>query len=734
MLPYGLKIYLKQNNRKENKGLSETEKLRRKNYKRKRSNLIIIQAAIIALFVLFSSLFFITYTRVADTYEIPYAENGDVDYTVNLLPNEDYEAGSIGSGFSYIASLIDTITADFSYTAGVNSQGAKYYYSYRIIARMEITNNENGKVIFECEDILKLADTQTLIGVPIRIDESVEVDYSTYDADARSFLKRYGLGNVTPKLIVSLVTHAEIREENLNCDGESGYVAEMIMPLARTQVDIEVKKNLSSSDVKLLVSDNAREAKIGFLTGSLICGGLALLLLLLLVAFIFLTRNHDINYSIKVKRIINAYKSYIQKINNAFDTDGYQLLYIDTFSELLSISDKLQSPILMYENEDETKTVFIIPTLAHMLYLYEIKVENYDEIYAIQSKRDTSERKTSMEANETALCADPSAIEPVDKSGETEEATPDQTIKIIEESAIEIENINMSKLEEDKAISEPVVEDTVAEAVPDLPMLTSTEVPDVTAEDNATFGNNTRIINGNVVHVRYRTSFMSRLIQSAPSVQEYYSTVKNRLLCFKGVKARTSWSFESFNKGRLQCAKLNVKGSTLLVYLALDPKEYNAHKYYFTDVSDKPKLFDVPMLLKIKSERSLKYTLELIDEMMRKADIELIGGSAKNYCMPYESTEELIEKNLIKVLLPAGEKLSKDSVIKPTNVSEIIRDAKERERENPYSYVETHTETEQTLNEAIGKSANTPDIISSRVNYVNEIDEVDLEPRRNNEQ
>ena len=54
---------------------------------------------------------------------------------------------------------------------------------------------------------------------------------------------------------------------------------------------------------------------------------------------------------------------------------------IKTFVEMLNIRDTIQLPILMSENKDFTKTTFVIPTENKILYVFEIKVENYDEIY-----------------------------------------------------------------------------------------------------------------------------------------------------------------------------------------------------------------------------------------------------------------------------------------------------------------------------------------------------------------
>jgi hypothetical protein len=135
----------------------------------------------------------------------------------------------------------------------------------------------------------------------------------------------------------------------------------------------------------------------------------------------------------------------------------------------------------------------------------------------------------------------------------------------------------------------------------------------------------------------------------------YYSAIKNKLLSYKGVKARTSWSFESCNMGRIQCAKLNVRGKTLFVYLNLDTEKYLDSKYRFQNVGDKVKYADVPMLLKVKGDRGLKHAFELIEDMMNDLEIPMGEPQDINYVVPYQTTEELIEAGLIKFISPAEE-------------------------------------------------------------------------------
>jgi hypothetical protein len=70
-------------------------------------------------------------------------------------------------------------------------------------------------------------------------------------------------------------------------------------------------------------------------------------------------------------------------MDGEFNEEGYQIVMIKTFNEMLGIRDTIQSPILMTENRDETMTRFLIPTNTKILYTYEIKVDNYDFIYGI---------------------------------------------------------------------------------------------------------------------------------------------------------------------------------------------------------------------------------------------------------------------------------------------------------------------------------------------------------------
>ena len=168
------------------------------------------------------------------------------------------------------------------------------------------------------------------------------------------------------------------------------------------------------------------------------------------------------------------------------------------------------------------------------------------------------------------------------------------------------------------------------------------------------------------VAVRYRRSFMSRYIQAEPYIQDYYTEIKNLLLSYKGVKAKTAWAKENFKRGRTHIAKIDVKGKALCLYLAIDPKTLEGTKYNVSEVKG-----ECPTLLKVKSERKKKYAIELISMLMGELGLTKISREYEDYRLAYEDNDALIERGLIKVILPKGEIIDENTVMVKADLSEL---------------------------------------------------------------
>ena len=191
----------------------------------------------------------------------------------------------------------------------------------------------------------------------------------------------------------------------------------------------------------------------------------------------------------------------------------------------------------------------------------------------------------------------------------------------------------------------------------------------------------------NGIKYRYIRTWLARLIQSDDEVKGYYGEIKNKFLSYKKVKSRISKKCETYSLGKNKLAKLDVRGKKVDLYLALDPNEFTdqAKFYNFKDISEKKPEF--PMLMRVNGPMKLKRALELIEIMLEKFGAQAIENyEAQDFYLPYESTEALVEKGLIKDLFaetPAEESVEETVADVVETAVEEVAEAVEEPAEEP---------------------------------------------------
>lgn len=417
--------------------MSESEKLQRQEYKKRRKKWIIVQiiALSIVSFILLGSLYI--YDKMNQTYYIEYTEKGSVDYKVHLKENDFFEDEWVESDRAYISALIDNVLADFSYRLNMDAENVGFDYSYRIDAQIVVSDNHSGEAIFN--PIYELVPEKTGeidSGKAVMIKEQVAIDYVKYNEIASSFTEIYRLKDVTSVVKVTLFVEVISRCEEFEQNSENSYSLTLDIPLANNTLSIEMSSSVPEAERKVLACAGTINQDI-FKTTAIVAAILDLLLACFFVGFVYLTRNDDINYTIKVQKLVSAYRSFIQQMDGEFDTEGYQIIRIKTFNEMLGIRDTIQSPILMFENKDQTMTEFVIPTNTKLLYAFDIKVDNYDELYGLVPP-------------EVELVVDALEEEP--------EAEPEvEAPECVEEPIILAENVDEEALEEALATPDVVL-------------------------------------------------------------------------------------------------------------------------------------------------------------------------------------------------------------------------------------------------------------------------------------
>ncbi len=459
--------------------MSESEKKKRAGYQKNRDKWIFTQSVIIIAVTLAVLISGIVSYQLNKTYYIGYSESGSIDYNVFLKENEFYDSPYLEKDQSYVASLIDKIIADFNYEIDMDTDDVNYRYSYTIKSRLEIIDNTSDVPIFNPEyELVSVSNKSQSSSNRLVINEIVVLNYDEYNDLANKFLETYSLSDTTSNIIVTL--EVDVLSD---CNAFSGssvdtYTSELRIPLTTKTVNIKMTSTVPDEEAKMIACTRGIGSE-AFKTAAIVFGVVDVLLIAFLVVFICLTRTADITYTARVKKIISQYKSYIQKINNLFNTHGYQVIMVNTFDEMLEIRDTIQAPILMFENHDKTCTKFIIPTDSKLLYLYEIKVEGY-----------TEPETEPLAESATATVVKPNitnVVRPVVKVVVNQATpTPEPEIQtLIEEPEIEVQANEEDTPEVTVTVDDDLTEDIAGETDSEVEEILAA-IPEIDAEDQNT--------------------------------------------------------------------------------------------------------------------------------------------------------------------------------------------------------------------------------------------------------
>ncbi len=219
-----------------------------------------------------------------------------------------------------------------------------------------------------------------------------------------------------------------------------------------------------------------------------------------------------------------------------------------------------------------------------------------------------------------------------------EPAVPTHQEEIFETSLESKEDSNekMNTSQQEKLVP-PVAEEPVSESDANERVVTvSPFFQSKVADPNAT-----------VFIVMYNKSMKAKISMGTPECRQYYQELKSYLLSY-GLKSRLSWSYDSIYLGRIPFAKLSIRGKTLSMNIALDPTGYEGGMY--EDCHELKKYVDVPLRIKIKSNRSLKLAKQAIDLLASTRGYAIKEEISNCEIEPIRSLKENLQLGLVKKL------------------------------------------------------------------------------------
>lgn len=289
---------------------------------------------------------------------VTYKENSNVEYEVNIKENEFYDDSSIKDGMNTISILIKDIDAEFKYNLDL-SEELKYKYDYKIVAEVEVKEKSKSNSIYEKQYEIIKKDIQETQNNKLEILEKINIDYNRYNDEIKRLIEVYSLKDTISE--IRLVLYVNVVNQNTGKSiNATNKVAQMTIPLTTNTVEITMNENVKGNQGETLKFGISKEnLNYIFLFGFLMFVS-SLLTLLNLVRYISDTRSAEKMYDNEMKKILFDYKSYIQKITDLLDYNDYKVINVETFKELMGMREELQSPILMYQEKNIRRTIFLM--------------------------------------------------------------------------------------------------------------------------------------------------------------------------------------------------------------------------------------------------------------------------------------------------------------------------------------------------------------------------------------
>ncbi len=283
---------------------------------------------------------------------LKYQEDNDIDYKVYLKDNDFFEEKYIDKGKTYITSLIDHIEVAFKYNIDF-SEKVNAEYTYRVMAKIESNKSDNeseGNYWTKEFDITGDASNKIKNNSHYSIYQQVSINYNEYNELLNSFKKSVGLTNSSGLLSVYLIVDSKVDSSVISTPIKSDLVLKL--PLSQLAIEATIDSDASNNieEIKKSVKEDGV-----FYSALVILGAFCTVLSLFLVFVLIRSRRvykRNYKYDLELEKILTTYDSIIVNVKDIPSIDGYDVIKVESFDELIDAHSEIRKPINYYHNED----------------------------------------------------------------------------------------------------------------------------------------------------------------------------------------------------------------------------------------------------------------------------------------------------------------------------------------------------------------------------------------------
>ena len=319
------------------------------------------------LYIVFM-IFFITLSYILIDREINvktkrivnYQEDSDVIYKVYLHDNEIYNKKYLNMNEKYITELVDYIDLEFDYNS-LYSSDINGYYSYTVMGNLVAYEDKITDTLFEKE--YTLMDTKTVVlnqnkTKEININDRLLIDYDKYINELKKFNDTYNI-DVLGYLDVIVKINQNIQFTGIDKVNEDEKIMRLMIPLSYDTFKINVYNDNHNLDSFYDFSKKERVNYLLILFG-LFSLSIGLSFLALTIRNMIIASKSGFNYQKELKKILDENSDIIVNVKRFYNKKKYNLIYVDSFKELMDVYKKVGNPISFREVKKDKEAIFLM--------------------------------------------------------------------------------------------------------------------------------------------------------------------------------------------------------------------------------------------------------------------------------------------------------------------------------------------------------------------------------------
>ena len=320
----------------------------------------ILYTVLMFLFIILSYIFIYGGINTKSKEYIKYQEDSDIEYRVYLKNNDLYDKEYLNMGDKYISELVDYINFDISYK-NLFEKDINGFYSYNVDATLVAYEDDINDSLWEkeykiLEDKVVVLDKNNIN--EINISDKMMIDYDIYKNEIDNFINEYGI-DVSGYLSLRFNINTMLNFSNINKDIEDNRSIEVIIPIVDSTFRINILNEYDDINNYYDFS-NKKVVNYLFIIFGMISGIVALILFILVLIEIRLISFSQSKYRKNLRKILSEYDDKIVNVKRFYNKKKYNLIYVDSFSELMDVYNKVGSPISFKEVKKNYESIFLI--------------------------------------------------------------------------------------------------------------------------------------------------------------------------------------------------------------------------------------------------------------------------------------------------------------------------------------------------------------------------------------